>query len=114
MHQKTILLLCRYGYVTPDDVPAMLDQHIAKGEIIQNLSRGQMRLKPEGEEAKKEDEHAIPNGSSVVEHESVEMKGSTGGCCQGANGVSCCQDQTPELVQKRFSWELPQLGPSQP
>ncbi|XP_013618633.1 PREDICTED: uncharacterized protein LOC106325156 isoform X4 [Brassica oleracea var. oleracea] len=27
-----------YGYVTPDDVPAMLDQHIAKGEIIQNLS----------------------------------------------------------------------------
>ena len=39
MHLRTILLLCRYGYVTPDDVPAMLDQHIAKGEIIQNLSR---------------------------------------------------------------------------
>ena len=39
MHLKMILLLCRYGYVTPDDVPAMLDQHIAKGEIIQNLSR---------------------------------------------------------------------------
>ncbi|KAG2301500.1 hypothetical protein Bca52824_030151 [Brassica carinata] len=102
----------KYGYVTPDDVPAMLDQHIAKGEIIQNLSRGQMRLKPEGEEeAEKEDEPKIPNGSSVVERESVEMKGLTGGCCQGANGVSCCQEQTPEPVEKEesvkqnwFSW----------
>ncbi|KAL0715322.1 hypothetical protein Bca4012_064644 [Brassica carinata] len=47
-----------YGYVTPDDVPAMLDQHI-------------MRLKPEGEEAEKEDEHKIPKGSSIVERESV-------------------------------------------
>ncbi|KAJ4888240.1 Sucrase/ferredoxin-like family protein [Raphanus sativus] len=100
-----------YGYVTPDDVPAMLDQHIAKGEIIQNLSRGQMRLKPEGEEAEKEDEHKISNGNSVVERELVETKGFTGGCCQGANGVSCCQEQTPEPVKKEasvkknwFSW----------
>ncbi|XP_013618630.1 PREDICTED: uncharacterized protein LOC106325156 isoform X1 [Brassica oleracea var. oleracea] len=92
-----------YGYVTPDDVPAMLDQHIAKGEIIQNLSRGQMRLRPEGEEAEKEDEHKVPDGNSVVERESVEMKGFTGGCCQGAKGVSCCQEQTPEPVKKETS-----------
>lgn len=39
MHYRMSLLIFRYGYVTPDDVPAMLDQHIAKGEIIQNLSR---------------------------------------------------------------------------
>ncbi|KAK7265987.1 hypothetical protein RIF29_18624 [Crotalaria pallida] len=31
-----------YGYVTPNDVPALLDQHIAKGEVIQKLWRGQM------------------------------------------------------------------------
>ncbi|CAN6849191.1 unnamed protein product [Brassica oleracea var. botrytis] len=92
-----------YGYVTPDDVPAMLDQHIAQGEIIQNLSRGQMRLRPEGEEAEKEDEHKVPDGNSVVERESVEMKGFTGGCCQGAKGVSCCQEQTPEPVKKETS-----------
>ncbi|KAF8075661.1 hypothetical protein N665_1073s0009 [Sinapis alba] len=86
-----------YGYVTPDDVPAMLDQHIAKGEIIQNLSRGKMGLIPEGEEAvKEENEHKIPNGKGVQ----VEKKGFTGGCCQGANGVSCCQEQTPEPVKK--------------
>ncbi|XVE84035.1 hypothetical protein DITRI_Ditri16bG0136300 [Diplodiscus trichospermus] len=28
-----------YGYVTPDDVPEMLDRHIAKGELIQHLWR---------------------------------------------------------------------------
>ncbi|XP_018477391.2 uncharacterized protein LOC108848503 isoform X1 [Raphanus sativus] len=88
-----------YGYVTPDDVPAMLDQHIAKGEIIQNLSRGKMGLIPEGEEAVKEDEHKIQNGNGVQ----VEKKEFTGGCCQGANGVSCCQEQTPEPVKKEGS-----------
>ncbi|KAM1015071.1 hypothetical protein ACFX2A_045921 [Malus domestica] len=31
-----------YGYVTPDDVPELLDQHIGKGEIIERLWRGQM------------------------------------------------------------------------
>ena len=29
----------RYGYVTPNDVPEFLDQHIAKGEVIQRLWR---------------------------------------------------------------------------
>ncbi|CAL9248378.1 unnamed protein product [Arabidopsis halleri] len=97
-----------YGYVTPDDVPAMLDQHIAKGEIIQNLSRGGMRLRPEGKEAEKEDEHKIPNGNSVVveAREPVEQKRFTGGCCQGANGVSCCQEQAPEPVKKEESMKL--------
>ncbi|EOA24191.1 hypothetical protein CARUB_v10017429mg [Capsella rubella] len=97
-----------YGYVTPDDVPAMLDQHIAKGEIIQNLSRGGMRLRAEGEEAEKEDEHKIPNGNSIVEpREPVEQKeGFTGGCCQGANGVSCCQEQAPEPEKKEGCTKL--------
>ena len=62
-----------------------------------------MRLRPEGEEAEKEDEHKVPDGNSVVERESVEMKGFTGGCCQGAKGVSCCQEQTPEPVKKETS-----------
>ncbi|WVZ14668.1 hypothetical protein V8G54_012234 [Vigna mungo] len=29
----------KYGYVTPDDVPALLDRQIAKGEVIQKLWR---------------------------------------------------------------------------
>ena len=65
--------------------------------------RGQMRLKPEGEEAEKVVEHQIPNGNSVVERDSVETKGFTGGCCQGTKGVSCCQEQTPEPVKKEGS-----------
>lgn len=32
-------MIDRYGYVTPDDVPALLDQHIGKGEIIEHLWR---------------------------------------------------------------------------
>ncbi|TQD98050.1 hypothetical protein C1H46_016315 [Malus baccata] len=28
-----------YGYVTPEDVPELLDQHIGKGEIIERLWR---------------------------------------------------------------------------
>ncbi|XP_010514465.1 PREDICTED: uncharacterized protein LOC104790412 [Camelina sativa] len=96
-----------YGYVTPDDVPAMLDQHIVEGEIIQNLSRGGMRLRTEGEEAAKEDELKIPNGNGKVEpREPVVQKGFSGGCCQGANGVSCCQDQAPEPEKKEGCMKL--------
>ncbi|KAJ0548229.1 putative thioredoxin-like ferredoxin, Thioredoxin-like superfamily [Helianthus annuus] len=32
----------RYGYVTPSDVPELLDNHIVKGEIIDRIWRGQM------------------------------------------------------------------------
>nr|AAM62596.1 sucrose cleavage protein-like [Arabidopsis thaliana] len=81
-----------YGYVTPDDVPELLDQHIAKGEIIQRIWRGQMGL-PGGEAEKVHEQKVIPNGNGVVKEES---KGFTGGCCQGSNGVSCCQDETPK------------------
>lgn len=35
----TVLFNCRYGYVTPDDVPELLDQQIAKGEIIHRIWR---------------------------------------------------------------------------
>lgn len=31
--------ICRYGYVTPDDVPALLEKHVVKGEIIDLLWR---------------------------------------------------------------------------
>lgn len=31
--------LCRYGYVTPDDVPILLEQHIGKGEVVGYLWR---------------------------------------------------------------------------
>ncbi|KAL9259067.1 Altered inheritance of mitochondria protein 32-like protein [Drosera capensis] len=33
-----------YGYVAPEDVPLLLEQHIIKGEIVEHLWRGQMGL----------------------------------------------------------------------
>lgn len=36
------LVLHRYGYVTPTDVPILLDDHINKGQIIHRLWRGKM------------------------------------------------------------------------
>lgn len=29
----------RYGYVTPEDVPELFEQHIAKGEVVERLLR---------------------------------------------------------------------------
>ncbi|MED6159614.1 hypothetical protein PIB30_043819, partial [Stylosanthes scabra] len=46
-----------YGYVTPEDVPSLLQQHIIKGEILDSLWRGQMGLT--AEEQKKSQEQRI-------------------------------------------------------
>ncbi len=35
-----------YGYVTPDDVPRIIDQHMLKGKIVTDLWRGRMGLSP--------------------------------------------------------------------
>ncbi|XP_026378517.1 altered inheritance of mitochondria protein 32-like [Papaver somniferum] len=83
-----------YGYVTPEDVPAMLDQHIVKGEINKKIWRGQMLPFPTqdsqqvvqggGEKGKKEESQASTGAGDVVKD--------AGGCCQGLNGVSCCRN----------------------
>ncbi|XP_031286547.1 altered inheritance of mitochondria protein 32 [Pistacia vera] len=84
-----------YGYVTPDDVPAVLDQHIAKGEIIERLWRGQLGASKE--EGQKVEKQKLPNGkeakkSKKHEDSNTQVKQNVGGCCQGANGFSCCMD----------------------
>jgi hypothetical protein len=35
-----------YGYVTPDDVPRIIDQHIVGDHIVTDLWRGRMGLSP--------------------------------------------------------------------
>lgn len=47
----------------------------------------------EGEAEKVHEQKVKSNGNSVVKEDS---KGFTGGCCQGSNGVSCCQDEIPK------------------
>ncbi|KAA8530192.1 hypothetical protein F0562_004900 [Nyssa sinensis] len=90
-----------YGYVTPNDVPDVLDQHIEKGEIIERLWRGQMGVYVEA--AKKEEEHKLPNGKDLKkskknaqENSSHEKKENVTSCCQGVNGISCCRDGSLE------------------
>ncbi|KAL6325281.1 hypothetical protein AAG906_023126 [Vitis piasezkii] len=97
-----------YGYVTPNDVPELLDQHIGKGEIIERIWRGQMGSSTE--EGEKVDEQKLPNGKDQKrkkKHQedspSLGNKESVAGCCQGADGVSCCRDAT--LVDKCTSEE---------
>ncbi|XP_021728586.1 uncharacterized protein LOC110695668 [Chenopodium quinoa] len=82
-----------YGYVTPTDVPDLLDVHIGKGEIIEKLWRGQMGLKLEAAE-KEENKPTTENIQEKTEEKSqeTEVKESTTGCCQGTNAVSCCRD----------------------
>ncbi|XP_071710617.1 altered inheritance of mitochondria protein 32-like [Rutidosis leptorrhynchoides] len=96
-----------YGYVTPDDVPELLDQHIKKGEVIERIWRGQMGVPPV-ETTEKAVEESLPNGNGLEVSEkddiisNIKDQKNTGSCCQGANGISCCRDESsdPKEVKK--------------
>ncbi|KAL5718147.1 hypothetical protein ACHQM5_011083 [Ranunculus cassubicifolius] len=97
-----------YGYVTPEDVPQLLDKHIGKGEIIGRLWRGEVC---NYEEKKDRETDLEPQESSEVPYingTSLETKGEDfqdsitkesmqngGSCCQGpdANGFTCCRTE---------------------
>ncbi|KAL5997408.1 hypothetical protein ACLOJK_008338, partial [Asimina triloba] len=105
-----------YGYVTPDDVPILIDEQIVKGGVVSQLwrysfvnyekylapnalvrlqsGRGQMGS------AKPEQEKEINSEGSSTKKVEKEADGSSQGiekdgmsCCQGANGFSCCRDE---------------------
>ncbi|WCJ21142.1 Sucrase/ferredoxin-like family protein [Euphorbia peplus] len=82
-----------YGYVTPDDVPEILDQHVSKGIVIKRLWRGQMGLS-----VQEMTEQKLPNGNEIKESKKHEESKTevvvkeNGSCCQGVNGFSCCRD----------------------
>ncbi|KAL5737337.1 hypothetical protein ACOSP7_030098 [Xanthoceras sorbifolium] len=94
-----------YGYVTPDDIPILLEQHIGKGEIVDWLWRGQMGLSAE-DQMRSQELRLLLNGEANIERSSNEViqkqlndenAGSCRsqvevmGCCQ-ENGESCCQN----------------------
>ncbi|XP_030544807.2 altered inheritance of mitochondria protein 32 [Rhodamnia argentea] len=101
-----------YGYVTPDDVPEVLEQHIGQGKVIERLWRGQMGAS--AGEGQKADKQKLPNGTdhkkSRKHEESIvqEQKEAVSGCCQGVNGFSCCRDGS--LDQSSASEEKKQKG----
>ncbi|XP_059284701.1 altered inheritance of mitochondria protein 32-like [Lycium ferocissimum] len=95
-----------YGYVTPDDVPLLLDEHIGEGKVIDRLWRGQMGLRAEITDKVNEQ---VPNGTIVDQKEQAPAETASQGCCQGATGVSCCRDATPEEkeVEEKGQGRLP-------
>ncbi|KAK9108207.1 hypothetical protein Syun_024218 [Stephania yunnanensis] len=86
-----------FGYVSPDDVPGLLDEHIGKGVIFKKLWRGQM-IASSNEINLPDDQKLQENSSGKNENDlsgtgKVDMQDAvTVSCCQGANGVSCCRD----------------------
>ncbi|XP_068642973.1 uncharacterized protein [Aristolochia californica] len=95
-----------YGYISPDDVLLLLEQHIGKGEIVDQLWRGQIGLSED--EQKKAQERRIqlrvetgleettrePSRLAEVGDGFDKIVSKAVGCCQG-NENSCCQSQTP-------------------
>ncbi|XP_019460470.1 PREDICTED: altered inheritance of mitochondria protein 32-like [Lupinus angustifolius] len=97
-----------YGYVAPDDVPLLIQQHILKGEIIDSLWRGQMGLS-EYEQMKEQEQRLLLNGIRSSEESSAAYRSQDNfvSFCQ-SNGVGYCQEngdsacsQNTVLVEKR-------------
>ncbi|CAM8955770.1 unnamed protein product [Rhodiola kirilowii] len=112
-----------YGYVSPEDVPILLEQHILKGEIVDWLWRGQMGIPEEqqlmSQEVRLQRSEGPKAGRSKEEYTRAEPKepesvvcgtnANFSGCCQ-QDGSPCCQNpilpggaeipslQTPEEV----------------
>ncbi|KAI7758326.1 hypothetical protein M8C21_013687 [Ambrosia artemisiifolia] len=94
-----------YGYVMPDDVPVLFDQHIEKGEIVDRLWRGQMGLSEE-DQMKAQEQRVIANGDDNIES-SIEdgSQAADGGCCQANGGSSCCRVSNPPENAVSFNLE---------
>ncbi|CAM8941182.1 unnamed protein product [Rhodiola kirilowii] len=92
-----------YGYVTPDDVPVLLEEHILKGKIVNQLWRGQMgqseeeqkichqqRLQATAADVKK-GTNKFKQAQKDESNSSICSSGGSGkGCCQ-QNPNTCCQ-----------------------
>ncbi|EYU18062.1 hypothetical protein MIMGU_mgv1a026371mg, partial [Erythranthe guttata] len=115
------------GYVTPGDIHELLDKQIGQGEAIDRIWRTAaahlmdhfaipVRLETCLNRAKwvlmSKEEPNLTNGTNVKRNEKqpeeiVAASASTGGCCRGADGFSCCKDENVEkkpVNKGLFSW----------
>ncbi|KAK6934623.1 Thioredoxin-like ferredoxin [Dillenia turbinata] len=106
-----------YGYVTPDDVPMLLEQHIGKGEIIDWLWRGQMGLSDEEQKKCVELRLQVKGGNNVGKNtkEASDMSISVNeshmdnaACCQANGDSACCQNDglTSKMMDKHDPSEV--------
>ncbi|KAL7609499.1 hypothetical protein Lser_V15G13231 [Lactuca serriola] len=64
-----------YGYVSPNDVPELLDDHIGKGQIIERIWRGQMGVPLlKKVSSLKAVEPSLPNGNNLINEKNNETK----------------------------------------
>ncbi|XP_038998410.1 uncharacterized protein LOC120123633 [Hibiscus syriacus] len=96
-----------YGYVTPVYcvTHCIFPIKLAVVPFYVNICRGQMGASTEGGEQK------LPNGTEAKKnekHEETTARNTTenaGGCCQGANGFTCCMTASSEPSDKKRSEE---------
>ncbi|KAI4320847.1 hypothetical protein MLD38_034288 [Melastoma candidum] len=94
-----------YGYVAPDDVPLLLDQHIGEGKIVDWLWRGQMGLSEEEQKRLHEQrfqmvdctstEKSKESGDQLLASSKMEMPENIDesfSCCQEGGNSTCCQE----------------------
>ncbi|XP_009788686.1 uncharacterized protein [Nicotiana sylvestris] len=100
-----------YGYVTPDDVPQLLEQHVAKGEIVDWLWRGQMGLSEDEQKASQEYRLSVNGGTYMGRgtKNSDDVGTSTCGsqlegidCCRANGNISCCQNTQLPVNTENF------------
>lgn len=92
-----------YGYVTPKDVPVLLDEHIGKGKIIDKLWRGQMGL---SEEDQKQAYQQRLDACQVTEESKEgcacsEVKEAANGSFVPSSG--CCQNKSRGVKGEKSS-----------
>ncbi|KVI02342.1 Sucraseferredoxin-like protein [Cynara cardunculus var. scolymus] len=106
-----------YGYVMPDDVPTLLEQHIEKGEIVDWLWRGQMGLS-EDDQKKAQEQRVIANGGGNMDQSLKDSAPHTdeiyshpdgsqvedAGCCQANESSTCCR--SPKLPENPANFNL--------
>ncbi|KAF8031731.1 hypothetical protein BT93_D0830 [Corymbia citriodora subsp. variegata] len=101
-----------YGYVSPDDVPILLEQHIEQGKIVDWLWRGQMGLSEDAQKKLHEQRFQLEGDMTVNKGKELagtwmdgektdvyETSAEVMACCQGNGNSSCCQ-QTHLLEKK--------------
>ncbi|KAJ4829071.1 hypothetical protein Tsubulata_004412 [Turnera subulata] len=97
-----------YGYVTQDDVPLLLKQHIGKGEIVDSLWRGQMGLS-EDEQVKALEQRRQVYGDDLRKNTNGLTQGQIDetfatACMTAADNKSCCQPNGSSCQQNGSSF----------
>ncbi|XP_043691699.1 uncharacterized protein LOC122642326 [Telopea speciosissima] len=102
-----------YGYVAPEDVPILLEQHIGKGEIVDRLWRGQMGLSEEDQKKVQErrlqlngETNTEKSGKEPIQANESDVAGNgtqseVSGCCQDNKSSSCCQNNSVPVEFKK-------------